>query len=58
MNRTLVVGTDTATLAWLEDALGYVYAHGQMYALAYLEAVMDDTIFEMEMDERRTFFIE
>ena len=58
MDRTLVADTDMTTQAWLEDALGYVYAHGQMYALAYLEAVMDDTIFEMEMDKRRTFFIE
>ena len=57
MNRTLVVGTDTATLAWLEDALGCVYAHGQTNALAYLEAVMDDAVFEMDMAERRAHFI-
>ena len=47
------VKTETATLAWLNDALGYVYAHGQMKALAYLEAVMDDAVIEMEMAERR-----
>ena len=57
MDSTLVVGTDTATLAWLEDALGYVYTHGQMYALAYLEAVMDDAVFEMEVAERRASLV-
>jgi hypothetical protein len=48
---------DTATLAWLEDALGCVYAHGQIYALAYLEAVMDDAVFEMEIAERRASLV-
>lgn len=52
------VATATAALAWLDDALGCVYAHAQMKALAYLEAVMDDVVFEMEMDERRTYLIE
>ena len=51
------VDHDTATLAWLEDALGCVYAHGQIYALAYLEAVMDDAVFEMEMAERRAALV-
>lgn len=51
------VATATATLAWLDDALHCVYAHGQMKALAYLEAVMDDAIFEMEMAERRGHLI-
>ncbi len=51
------VDTNTATLAWLEDTLRYVYAHRQMKALAYLEAVMDDVVFEMEMDERRAVSI-
>jgi hypothetical protein len=53
----LWVDNDTATLAWLEDALGCVYAHGQIYALAYLEAVMDDAVFEMEMAERRASLV-
>ena len=53
MESTLVSDTNTATLVWLEDALGCVYAHGQMNTLAYLEAVMDDAVFEMEMAERR-----
>ena len=53
----LGVDTDTATLAWLEDALGCVYAHGQTKALAYLEAVMDDAVFEMEIAERRASLV-
>ena len=53
----LGVDNDTATLAWLEDALGCVYAHGQIYALAYLEAVMDDAVFEMEIAERRASLV-
>ena len=57
MEVSLGVDTDTATLAWLEDALGCVYARGQIYALAYLEAVMDDAVFEMEMAEQRAHLI-
>jgi hypothetical protein len=53
----LGVDNDTATLAWLEDALGCVFAHGQMNALAYLEAIMDDAMFEMEMAERRASLV-
>jgi hypothetical protein len=37
------------SVAWLEDALEYAHAHGQMEALAYLEAVMEDVEFVMEM---------
>jgi hypothetical protein len=54
---SLGVATATATLAWLNDALGCVYAQGQMKALAYVEAVMDDAVFEMEMVERRAHLI-
>ena len=54
---SLGMDNDTATLAWLEDALGCVYARGQVDALAYLEAVMDDAVFEMEMAERRAHLI-
>ena len=37
------------SLAWLEGALAHAYANGQMQALAYLEWVMEDAVFEMEM---------
>jgi hypothetical protein len=46
-------GNDSVSLAWLEDALGHAYAHGQMKALAYLEAVMEDVVFVMEMAARK-----
>lgn len=40
---------EETVLAWLEDALEHAYVHGQMKALAYLEAVMEDVVFEIEM---------
>ena len=57
LESTLGSVSDPTTLAWLKDALGCVYAHGQTNALAYLEAVMDDAVFEMDMAERRAHFI-
>jgi hypothetical protein len=50
----LGAGTEEATLAWLERALEYANSHGQHLALAYLEAVMEDVVFEQEMAVRRT----
>jgi hypothetical protein len=41
------------SLAWLEEALEHAYAHGQMKTLAYLEAVMEDAVFVMEMAATR-----
>jgi hypothetical protein len=41
------------SLAWLEEALEHAYANGQMQALAYLEWVMEDVVFEMEMATTR-----
>ena len=40
-------------LAWLEEALEHAYAHGQIKSLAYLEAVMEDVVFVMEMAATR-----
>jgi hypothetical protein len=37
-------------LAWLESALVHAFARGQMALVAYLEEVMDDVLFEMELD--------
>ncbi len=45
--------TDEATLAWLGDALGHAHAHGQTRILAYLEAVMEDAVFEI-VDARKS----
>jgi hypothetical protein len=50
------VGNESVSLAWLEDALGYAYAHGQMQTLAYLEALMEDVVFEMEMAATKKSF--
>ncbi len=43
------VGNESVSLAWLEDALEHAYAHGQMKTVAYVEAVMEDVVFVMEM---------
>jgi hypothetical protein len=52
------VSDESVSLAWLEDALGYAYAHGQMQTLAYLEALMEDVVFEMEMaTSKKTFTV-
>jgi hypothetical protein len=47
------VGNESAALAWLEEALEYAYAHGQIQTLAYLEAVIEDVVFMMEMAARK-----
>ena len=44
------------SLAWLEEALEHAYAHGQMQALAYLEWVMEDVVFVMEMAASKKAF--
>ena len=53
LDSMLGAHTETATLAWLEEALKHAYSHGQHIALAYLEAVMEDVVFEEEMAARR-----
>lgn len=57
MYQMLTPDDESATLAWLEDALGEAYAHSQMTTLAYLEAVMEDLVFEMEMIRRESFTV-
>jgi hypothetical protein len=46
-------GNESVSLVWLEEALEHAYAHGQMQALAYLEALMEDVVFVMEMAATR-----
>ena len=41
-----------ARLAWLEKALEYAFAQRKPDLWAYLEAVMDEVLFEMELDAR------
>ena len=51
------VGNESVvSLAWLEEALGHAYAHGQTQTLAYLEWVMEDEVFVMEMAATRKPF--
>ena len=57
MHQMLTPDDENATLAWLEDALEQAYAHGQMTTLAYLEAVMEDVVFVMEMVRRESFTV-
>jgi hypothetical protein len=47
------VGDESVSLVWLEDALEHAYAHGQTKTLAYLEWVMEDVVFELEMAATR-----
>jgi hypothetical protein len=46
-------GNETVSLAWLGEALEHAYAHGQIKSLAYLEALMEDVVFVMEMTATR-----
>lgn len=39
-------------MAWLEAALEHAYSHGQLRVLAYLEAVMEDLVFEEQIAVR------
>jgi hypothetical protein len=57
MHQMWTPDDENATLAWLEDALGQAYAHGQMTTLVYLEAVMEDVVFVMEMTVRKASLI-
>ena len=50
------VGDEFVSLAWLENAIEHARAHGQMEALAYLEAVKEDAVFVMEMGATRKGF--
>jgi hypothetical protein len=56
LDLAVSVGDESVSLAWLEDALGYAYAHGQMQTLAYLEAIMEDVVFMLEMAASKKAF--
>lgn len=45
--------TETATLGWLVESLEYARSNGQTKVVGYLEAVLDDVVFEMESVARR-----
>ena len=47
----LTAGVDDAgCVVWLEGALEYACQHGEIKLLAYLEAVMDEVLFEEELN--------
>jgi hypothetical protein len=49
----LMMSVDTdASLAWLEGALDYAFVRRKPELWAYLEAVLDEVLFEMELDAR------
>jgi len=45
--------TNTATLAWLVEALEHARSTGQTKVVDYLEEVADDVVFEVEAAARR-----
>jgi hypothetical protein len=49
--------TETATLAWLVEALEYARSNGQTKVVGYLEEVAEDVVFEVEMVARRTSLV-
>ena len=48
----LSVDDRRATLAWLVSGLEHARRRGQTRILGYLEAVLDDVVFEMELAAR------
>ena len=51
----LDIGVDNdACITWLEGALKHAYTRSQMGLLAYVEAVMEDVVFEMEWSSENT----
>jgi hypothetical protein len=52
----LIVATSrhdgTAVLVWLVEALEYARANGQTGVVGYLEAVLDDAVFDEEITAR------
>ena len=49
----LMVSMDNeARLAWLEGALDYAFVQRKPELWAYLEAVIDEVLFEMESSDR------
>src|SRR5215204_1832883 len=48
LDSALIGDTDAATLAWLVSALEHARIRSQINLVAYLEAVADDVVFEVE----------
>ena len=48
------VGTETATLGWLVEALAHARVNEQTKVVDYLEAVLDDAVFAIESAARHS----
>ncbi len=55
-NLKMGVDGETAALTWLVSAMGYASAQGQETLVGYLEAVMEEAVFEMEMTAKKKAF--
>lgn len=49
MRQTFAQDDEDAILDWLEAALEHAYSHSQSKTLAYLEAVVEDMVFEKQV---------
>ena len=52
LEHTLLTKDNEACLAWLEDALQQLRPEGRAKDVGYLEAVLEEVVFEMEMAPR------
>jgi hypothetical protein len=52
MDSTLSARNDTSTLSWLMNALERARSQDQTRLVGYLEAILDDVVFEMESTSR------
>jgi hypothetical protein len=52
MEHRLLSKYNEICLAWLEDALQQLRPEGQTKAVGYLEAVLEEVVFEMKMAPR------
>jgi hypothetical protein len=52
LDFVLGADTETATLAWIVSALEHFRTRGHTKLVVYLEAVMEDVIFEVEAAAR------
>ena len=50
MKPTVSIDDDIAILAWLEEAMEHASGGGHTRLFGYLEAVLEDAVFEMEQD--------
>ena len=46
MEQATITHKDSVTRTWLVDALEYARSNGQTKVVGYLEAVLDDAVFE------------